>query len=182
MNDIKRENSINLQTKRKSLIQKYFLALRPCEIWCLLHKKTQFNSTLIDCIQSGLENPDDICGLYATDGDCYELFRSLFWPIIMDYHRIDLQNLVFKHDFGDPTHIDDLSLQFSDRISSIHIRIHRSIQGYPMIPKLTQEQLLEIEERLRNALEDLEGEYHPVNDIDPTKFQEKSILFPVRFL
>ena len=101
MSNNDRDYSIISQTKRKSLAQKYFLWLQPCEIWCLLRKKTEFNSTLIDCIQSALENAETISGLYAVDGDCYELFRSLFWPMIMDYHKVNIRNLVFKHDFGD---------------------------------------------------------------------------------
>jgi hypothetical protein len=182
MTNIERENS----TKNKSLTQKYFLCLQPCEIWCLLRKKTQFNSTLYDCIQSALENSDTICGLYASDGDCYELFRSLFWPIIMDYHKINIRNLIFKHDFGDYHYIEDLSSELNNQILSIRIRINRSIQGYPMIPKLTIDQLLEIEERIRNTLEhidqDLQGEYlsfKDINEIDQTKLREKSILFQV---
>jgi hypothetical protein len=181
-----REISTNSHTKRKSLAQKYFLWLQPCEIWCLMRKKTQFNSTLIDCLQSALENSDTTCGLYATDGDCYELFRCLFWPVIMDYHKNDIRNLIFKHDFGDYHHIENLS---SDQILSIRIRLNRSIQGYPMIPKLTNDQLLEIEERIRNTLEhidqDLQGEYYSlkdINEIDQKKLREKSILFQVRIL
>jgi arginine kinase len=184
-----RENSTNQQTKNKSLTQKYFLWLQPCEIWCLLRKKTQFNSTLYDCIRSALENSDTICGLYASDGDCYELFRCLFWPIIMDYHKVDIRNLIFKHDFGDYNHIQDLTEEINKQILSIRIRINRSIQGYPMIPKLMVDQLLEIEERIRNALEyidhDLQGEYHSlkdINQIDRTKLREKSILFQVSFI
>jgi len=183
MTNIERENS----TKNKSLTQKYFLCLQPCEIWCLLRKKTQFNSTLYDCIQSALENSDTICGLYASDGDCYELFRCLFWPIIMDYHKINIRNLIFKHDFGDYHYIEDLSSELNNQILSIRIRINRSIQGYPMIPKLTIDQLLEIEERIRNTLEhidqDLQGEYFSfknINEIDQIKLREKSILFQVR--
>jgi arginine kinase len=184
-----RENSTNQQTKNKSLTQKYFLWLQPCEIWCLLRKKTQFNSTLYDCIRSALENSDTICGLYASDGDCYELFRCLFWPVIMDYHKVDIRNLIFKHDFGDYNHIQDLTEEINKQILSIRIRINRSIQGYPMIPKLMVDQLLEIEERIRNALEyidhDLQGEYHSlkdINQIDRTKLREKSILFQVSFI
>jgi arginine kinase len=184
-----RENSTNQQTKNKSLTQKYFLWLQPCEIWCLLRKKTQFNSTLYDCIRSALENSATICGLYASDGDCYELFRCLFWPIIMDYHKVDIRNLIFKHDFGDYHHIQDLTEEINKQILSIRIRINRSIQGYPMIPKLMVDQLLEIEERIRNALEyidhDLQGEYHSlkdINQIDRTKLREKSILFQVSFI
>jgi len=186
MINIERENSRNQETKKKSLTQKYFLWLQPCEIWCLMRKKTQFNSTLYDCIQSALENSDTISGLYASDGDCYELFRSLFWPIIMDYHKINIQNLIFKHDFGDYHHIEDLSSELNKQILSIHIRINRSIQGYPMMRKLTIDQLLEIEERIRNTLEnidqDLQGEYHSLkdmNEIDQAKLREKSILFQV---
>ncbi len=186
MTNNERENPTNSHLKRKSLAQKYFLWLQPCEIWCLLCKKTQFNSTLIDCLQSALENPDTICGLYASDGDCYELFRCIFWPVIMDYHKIDLRNLIFKHDFGDYHHIEDFSSELNNQILSIRIRLNRSIQGYPMIPKLTNDQLLEIEERIRNALEyfdqDLQGEYYSlkdINEIDQNKLREKSILFQV---
>ncbi len=184
-----RKNSTNQQTKKKCLAQKYFLWLQPCEIWCLLRKKTRFNSTFSDCIQSALENSDTICGLYATDGDCYELFRCLFWPVIMDYHKIDIRNLIFKHDFGDFHHIEDLSSELNKQILSIRIRINRSIQDYPMIPKLTADQLLEIEERIRNTLEhidqDLHGEYYSlkdINQIDQIKLREKSILFQVNII
>jgi macrodomain Ter protein organizer (MatP/YcbG family) len=189
MTTIERENSKNQQTKKKSLTQKYFLWLQPCEIWCLLRKKTQFNSTLYDCIKSALENSDAICGLYASDGDCYEVFRSLFWPVIMDYHKVDIRNLIFKHDFGDYNDIQDLSDELNKQILSIRIRINRSIQGYPMISKLTIDQLLELEERIQKAIEyidqDLQGEYHSIKDInqnDRAQLRDKSILFQVRFI
>ncbi|UJR24971.1 hypothetical protein I4U23_006335 [Adineta vaga] len=174
----------NVETKKKSLTQKYFLWLQPCELWCLLRKKTRFNSSIYDCIQSALENSDTICGLYATDGDCYDLFRCLFWPVIMDYHRIDLRNLVFQHDFGNFHHIDDLPMEINKQIISIRIRLNRSIENYPMIPKLTGEQLIEIEERLKATLEhldeDLRGNYYSLKDINEDnqmKLREKSFLF-----
>ncbi|CAF2040245.1 unnamed protein product [Rotaria magnacalcarata] len=184
MKTIEQNNPTNQQTKR-SLAQKYFLWLDPCEIWCLMRKKTRFNSTFYDCIRLALENPSDtICGLYAYDGDCYEVFRNIFWPVIMDYHKVDIRNLTFKHDFGDVQHIHDLSSDINRQILSIRIRINRSIQGYPMIPKLNLNQLLEIEERIRNALEyldqDLHGEYRSlkdISDVDQIDLREKSILF-----
>ena len=145
MNKIERENSNKSQIIRKSLAHKYFLWLQPCEIWCLMRKKTSFNSTLDECIRSALKHSDSFCGLYAYDGDCYELFRCLFWPVIMDYHKVDLRTLIFKHDFGDSQQISELSSDLHDRIVSIRIQMNRSIQGYPMIPKLTVEQLVELE-------------------------------------
>lgn len=186
MTNTEREFSTKQQTKRKSLTQKYFLSLESCEIWCLMRKKTQFDSTFYDCIRSALENSDATCGLFASDGDCYELFGNLFWPIIMDYHKVDLRNFIFKHDFGDFHHIPSLSSELNKQIVSIRIRINRSIQGYPMMPKLTVKQLLEIEEHSRNAFEhmseDLQGVYRSLKDIygnELVELREKSILFQV---
>ena len=180
MRNIEREYSTSQQLNSKSLTQKYFLWLQPCEIWCLMRKKTQYNSTLYDCIQLALENSDTLCDLYASDGDCYELFRSLFWPVIMDYHKINIRDLIFRHDFGNFHHIQNFSSDLTEQILSISIRINRSIQGYPMISKLTIDQLLEIEEHIHNTFEqfdqDLQGEYHSLkdmNDIDQMKLREK---------
>ncbi|CAF0798977.1 unnamed protein product [Adineta ricciae] len=176
--------NLNVEIRKKSLAQKYFLWLQSCEIWCLLRKKTRFNSSIYDCLQAALENPDTTCGLYATDGDCYELFRCLFWPVIMDCHRIDLRNLVFEHDFGHLDHLEDLPSEVNEQILSIRLRLNRSIQNYPMIPKLTVEQLVEIEERFKDAFkhfdEDLRGKYCSLKDISDTeqiKLREKGILF-----
>ena len=180
------EGPLHSQTKRKSLTQKYFLWLQPCEIWCLMRKRTSFKSTLDECIRSALDHPETDCGLYAPDGDCYELFRCLFWPVIMDYHRVDIRNLVFKHDFGDFRHLEDLPSQINERILFTRLRLSRSIQGYPMASKLTEDQFFEVEERIRSSLEhlddDLQGEYHSlkqINDVDQARLRQQQLLFQV---
>lgn len=53
----------------------------------LKNKKTpSFGSTLLDVIQSGLENHDSGVGIYAPDAEAYSVFADLFDPIIDDYH------------------------------------------------------------------------------------------------
>merc|ERR1712137_1455759 len=48
--------------------------------------KTSFGSTLLDVVQSGMENLDSGVGVYAPDAESYTLFHDLFDPIIEDYH------------------------------------------------------------------------------------------------
>lgn len=67
----------------KSLLKKYLTK----EVFDQLKtKKTSFDSTLLDCIQSGIENLDSGVGIYAPDAEAYILFADLFDPIIEDYH------------------------------------------------------------------------------------------------
>lgn len=68
----------------KSLLKKYLTK----EVFdALKTKKTSFGSTLLDVIQSGLENHDSGVGIYAPDAESYTVFADLFDPIIEDYHK-----------------------------------------------------------------------------------------------
>lgn len=64
----------------KSLLKKYLTK----EVFDnLKNKKTpSFGSTLLDVIQSGLENHDSGVGIYAPDAEAYTTFEALFDPII----------------------------------------------------------------------------------------------------
>lgn len=64
----------------KSLLKKYLTK----EVFDnLKNKKTpSFGSTLLDVIQSGLENHDSGVGIYAPDAEAYTTFAELFDPII----------------------------------------------------------------------------------------------------
>lgn len=67
----------------KSLLKKHLTK----EIFDQLKtRKTSFGSTLLDVIQSGLENHDSGVGIYAPDAEAYTVFGELFDPIIDDYH------------------------------------------------------------------------------------------------
>jgi creatine kinase len=46
---------------KQSLTQKYL----PANLWTVLSKKTSFGTTIMDCCNSALENPDSNVGLYA---------------------------------------------------------------------------------------------------------------------
>lgn len=170
-----------------SLAYKHFLLLQPTQIWSMMRKRTSFNSTFDECFRSSFEHSDSFCGVFACDADCYEKFRCFFWPLISDFHRIDLRTFSFQHDFGEIQQISQFPTEITDRILSIRIRLNRSIETFPMTPKLTIEQFVELEQRIRTICskfdDDLQGEYRSLNEIDENErenLRERKILFEVK--
>lgn len=143
-------NSDSKSLLKKHLTREVFDALKT--------KKTSFGSTLLDCIQSGVENLDSGCGIYAPDAEAYTVFADLFDPIIEEYHtgfkKTD------KHppkDFGDVDTLGNLD-PTGEYIVSTRVRCGRSMEGYPFNPCLTEAQYKEMEDKVSNTLSGLEGE------------------------
>lgn len=94
------------ESDSKSLLKKYLTK----EVFDQLKtKKTSFGSTLLDVIQSGLENHDSGVGIYAPDAEAYTVFAEIFDPIIDDYHGGFKKS--DKHppkDFGDVDYFGNL--------------------------------------------------------------------------
>lgn len=103
----------------KSLLKKYLTK----EVFDQLKtRKTSFGSTLLDVVQSGLENHDSGVGIYAPDAEAYTVFTEIFDPIIDDYHggfkKTD------KHppkDFGDVDSFGNLDPTVSIRFPSLSV-------------------------------------------------------------
>lgn len=158
----------------KSLLKKYLTK----EVFdALKNKKTpSFGSTLLDVIQSGLENHDSGVGIYAPDAEAYTTFADLFDPIIEDYHtgfkKTD------KHpakDFGDNSVFGDLD-PTGEFVVSTRVRCGRSMEGYPFNPCLTEAQYKEMEQKVSTTLAGLEGElkgkFYPLTGMDKATQQQ----------
>merc|ERR1711874_742947 len=120
--------------------------------------KTSFGSTLLDVVQSGMENLDSGVGVYAPDAESYSMFAPLFDPIIEDYHVGFSQT--DKHpnkDFGDVETLGNLDPE-GQFIISTRVRCGRSMEGYPFNPCLTEAQYKEMEDKVSAALSGMEGE------------------------
>ncbi|XP_018325550.1 arginine kinase isoform X1 [Agrilus planipennis] len=139
----------------KSLLKKYLTR----EVFDKLKtKKTSFGSTLLDVIQSGLENHDSGIGIYAPDAEAYTVFADLFDPIIEDYH-----GGFKKTDKHPPKNWGDVSVfgnldPAGEFVVSTRVRCGRSLEGYPFNPCLTEEQYKEMEQKVSSTLSGLEGE------------------------
>lgn len=112
------------------------------------NRKTRYGSSLLDVIQSGLQNPDSGVGIYAADPECYTVFAPLFDPIVEDYHE------GFKPfdqhpstDFGDPSTIPILDPQ-NKYIISTRVRCARSLENFPFNPTMTKDHYIEIQEKV----------------------------------
>jgi arginine kinase len=130
--------------------------------------RTSSGATLLDVIQSGVKNLDSGVGIYAADAESYRVFGLLFDPIIAHYHRTALSGRRQPSvDFGDPSTFKDLDPE-RKYIISTRIRCGRSLQGYPLNPKLTKAQYLDLESEVRDAITngftgELKGSYFPLD-------------------
>merc|ERR1711976_122253 len=142
-------------TDCKSLLKKYLTK----EVFeQLKDKKTNLGATLLDVVQSGVENLDSGVGVYAPDAEAYSLFSPLFDPVIEDYHVGFKQT--DKHpasDFGDGNAFVNVDPD-GQFVISTRVCCGRSMEGYPFNPCLTESQYKEMEAKVSSTLGGLEGE------------------------
>jgi len=137
-----------------------------------------FGSTLLDVIQSGVQNLDSGVGIYAPDAEAYSTFKALFDPIIEDYHKGFAHG--DKHpqcDFGDVNSISNVDPE-GEYVLSTRVRGARSLKGMPFNPCMTQDQYKELESKVSGALNGLTGElkgtYYPLTGMT-NEVQQKLI-------
>ncbi|XP_076350065.1 arginine kinase-like isoform X1 [Tachypleus tridentatus] len=157
----------------KSLVKKY---LTKDVLEKLKNKKTKMGATLLDVIQSGVENLDSGVGIYAPDGESYTVFSELFNPVIQDYH-VGFKP-TDKHppkDFGVVSTMVDLD-PAGEFIVSTRVRCGRSLEGYSFNPCLTEAQYKEMEAKVSEVLgsmeDDLKGTYYPLTGMDKATQQK----------
>ena len=162
-----------IESDSKSLLHKY---LTRDLFNKLKHLRTEsYHSSLEDVIRSGLAHPDSHLGLYAPDAESFTVFRSLFDPVIRDYHGLkgrishpasnwntDTSHQVGKFD--------------GDFVRSTRIRIARNLENFPLNSKMTKEDYLRLERSVVRVLESLTGElsgsYHSLSEMSPTDHEK----------
>jgi arginine kinase len=150
----------------KSLLKK---CLTPAIYQTLRTRRTESGATLLDVIQSGVENLDSGIGVYAPDAASYTVFAPLFDPIIAAYHGFPATAVQPPTNFGDPSQLVNLDPE-NKYIISTRVRCGRSLRGYPFNPLLTETQYREIEFAAQGTLAGLTGElagtYFPLTGMD----------------
>lgn len=141
----------------------------------LKNKKTSLGSTLLDCIQSGVENLDSGFGIYAPDAEAYTVFADIFDPMIADYHTFPKDAKHPPRDFGDVDSFPNLDPDGSFVVST-RVRCGRSMEGYPFNPCLTEAQYKEMEEKVSATLSgldgDLKGKFYPLTGMEKSVQQQ----------
>merc|ERR1719374_333386 len=139
------------------------------ELWNKLneHKTETSGFTLGQAIACAVDFDDQHCGIYAGDADSYKDFAEVFDPIIQEYHGIS----------ADSTHTSDMdsekingNIDPTAPVKSTRIRVGRSIEGFGLSPGITKEQRLEVENLMKSAFANLEGDlagtYFPLTGMD----------------
>ncbi|XP_017772934.1 PREDICTED: arginine kinase-like [Nicrophorus vespilloides] len=164
-------DQLNTSTSQ-SLLKKY---LNRFVFDTLKEIQTPLGANLLDCIQSGCENPDSGIGLYASDPDAYAVFNELFDPLIEDYHGFKRSAKHPKSNWGNPNDLKNLDPE-GKYVVSTRVRCGRSLDTYPFNPLLTEAQYLEIEQKISTALKSMQGEakgtYYPLKLMTPVEQQK----------
>ncbi|XP_053969385.1 arginine kinase [Anastrepha ludens] len=155
-----------------SLLRKY-LTREILDEYLMTTTAPPTEANLFDCIQSGTMHHNSRCGVYAADAESYDVFTKLFDPIIRDRHgQLENESDILQKDtdWGNVDEIENLDPE-RKYILSARIRIARNLEGYPFFPKLREKQYIEIEEKVRSAVETLDGEhtgaYYSMGDLEP---------------
>lgn len=142
----------------------------------LKNKKTSFGSTLLDCIQSGIENLDSGFGIYAPDAEAYTVFAEIFDPMIEDYHGLAKDAKHPPRDFGDVAYFAENIDPTGEFVVSTRVRCGRSMAGYSFNPTLTEANYKEMEEKVSSTLSGLEGElkgkFYPLTGMEKAVQQQ----------
>ena len=140
----------------KSLLKKH---LNKEVVDQLKNKKTKLGATLLDVIQSGVDNLDSVVGIYAPDAEAYTLFKALFDPVIEDYHNgFGPSQKQPASDLGEgKTHLlPDLDPE-GKFINSTRVRCIRSLEGFPFASCLTDADYAEMEKKVKGVFEQIDG-------------------------
>ncbi len=52
---------------------------------------------------------------------------------------MDVDELNSVHDFGDASRLEDLPIEYAEKIVSTRVRVGRTVKGFPMASKLTRD-------------------------------------------
>lgn len=128
---------------------------------CYYHSLTpQLQKRLLDCMRSGIENPDSDMGCYARFFDDYEQLDPFFSKVIALHHG---ENNHGSHrsnwhieNHGDNPQLD-LSCLGLERLS-LRIRVGRNFSDLPLTSAMQRSDRLDLENRMVQVFEQLQGQ------------------------
>ncbi|MES1907531.1 MAG: hypothetical protein MHM6MM_000634 [Cercozoa sp. M6MM] len=122
---------------------------------------------------------------YAPDSESYRVFAPLFDAVIDEYHHGFAPDAVHPQENFRWEDVPEEPLDpTGDYFLSTRVRVARNLKDFPLGPLLSEEQRLEIEKRVAEALSELEdeqkGTYYPLEGMDretQEKLTEDHFLF-----
>jgi len=134
----------------------------------LRSEKTLLGVTMAQCIKPGIDCPGHelvkVAGAFAGDGQCYEVFRELFDPMIGALHA-GWDPAVYHPMEGNPAKVSNSRIDPTGRYAVYtSIEVRRNFQGLRFLPCCSKEERRESESLLTSLLGDpsMKGSYFPL--------------------
>ena len=135
----------------------------------LIDRTTSSGFTLNDVIQVGVDQEG--CGtqagpgIIAGDAECYDVFRELYQPVLLDLHST-CQIEGAKETRAPPSPAGTTVVPGHSRcITHAKAKLHCNLAGFPFPPAMSRSQRAEVERIISDALSDLPGSYHPLAEL-----------------
>lgn len=136
----------------------------------LRNLRTSQDVSLARCIKPGVDAPGHqllrTIGAVAGDAECYDLFRALFDPIILERHKIEPRGRCTDMD---PSKVATMTGgQCKSRVLKVRMQLVRNLAELHMLPAILPDERREVERVLVQALLNVGGqfggEYFPLPD------------------
>ena len=150
----------------KSLLMKHLSR----DLWAKYsNAKDKYGFSFKQAIFSGCKNTDSGIGVYAGSDDSYVQFADFFDLIIEDYHKHGKKDKHNSDMDASKLNCPPFSEEEAKMIKSTRIRVGRNLEGFPLGPGITNQQRVQIESSVVQALKsftgDLAGTYYPLNNM-----------------
>lgn len=154
----------------------------------LKNVKTSKGYTLSNVITAGVVAPHLEIGVTAGDEESWELFKDLLYPIVSDWHGVEIGTMTNSSDIDPSKLVVDETVKSMIEHSVISTKIYavRNVSGYSLPAGTTEAERASVEEALKGVVTSLTGEnagsYYPLTSIDNELSEElntRKLLFEI---
>lgn len=113
--------------------------------------KTSLGHDLYECISLALQKTESKIGIYAADGESYEVYKEVFLPVVEEFQK--------WHAGTEQVHINPDNFSFKnldetgDFVKSVVLSIDRNLLGYSFPVALTSEERFMTQKKVQEILD-----------------------------
>eukprot|EP00466_Bigelowiella_natans_P001107 jgi/Bigna1/54388/estExt_Genewise1Plus.C_320104 len=117
---------------------------------------------LLECMNSGIQNPDSSMGCYACRPDDYETLKPFFKAALQKYHKVDLSktkhvtnwDITKLEGVPEDQKLDVAKLGVKENLS-MRVRTGRNLKKFPLPGAMTKEDRVQMEKDLQKVFDKL---------------------------
>ena len=133
----------------RALVVKYLTE----ELWDrFLNIKTRLDHDLSECISVTLEKSENEIGIFAADGESYEIYKEVFLPVIEELHGWSRESA--HQSQVDPDKFSCVNLdEEAEVIKSMVLSVERNLLGFSFPIALSGEERISVQRKVQEILD-----------------------------